>query len=225
MLEVPDYPVTPFLGFADPVSSLLHLGAAAVSVWFGIGLISQFNGERYAKVSLGIYLFGVVFMFSMSGTYHLLEQGGTARYVLKQLDHAAIWIMIAGTFTPFHMILLSKWERWGVLGPVWIAAITGLVLKTIFFDNFPEWLGLLFYLALGWLGLFSGKILSKQYGWYEIRYLGYGGIAYSVGAIFEFLQPPFLLTGVVGPHEIFHVAIIFGVYYHWRLIEKLCINK
>ncbi len=217
---MPHYPVTPFLGFSDPVSSLLHLVAAAICLWFGIIMLYKFKGSFIARLSLIIFVFGAIFMFSMSGVYHLLEQGGTPRYVLQHLDHAAIWVMIAGTFTPVHIILFAGWRRWGILTLVWTAAITGIVLKTIFFDDFPEWLGLIFYLALGWLGIVSGTMLAKQTGWYEIRFLGYGGIAYSLGALFEYFQPPFFIPGIFGPHEVFHVAIIFGVYFHWNLIEK-----
>ncbi len=217
---MPHYPVTSFIGFADPVSSLLHLTAAAVCLWFGVIMLYKFKGDLLTKLSLVVFVFGTVFMFSMSGVYHLLDQGGTPRYVLQHLDHAAIWIMIAGTFTPIHIILFTGWRRWGVLAIVWTAAITGVVLKTIFFDIFPEWLGLIFYLALGWMGVVSGTMLAKQTGWQGVRFLGYGGIAYSLGAIFEFFQPPFFIPGVFGPHEVFHVAIIFGAYFHWMFIQQ-----
>ena len=218
--EMPHYPVTPFIGFSDPFSSLLHLIAAAVCLWFGIKLLYDFKSPLGARISLGVFVFGAVFMFSMSGVYHLLDQGGTPRYVMQHLDHAAIWIMIAGTFTPIHVILFTGWKRWGVLGFVWTAAITGLVLKTVFFDEFPEWLGLIFYLGLGWVGVFSGIMLAKQKEWHDVRLMGYGGIAYSLGAVFEFFRPPFFIQGVIGPHEIFHIAIIFGAYYHWTFIVQ-----
>ncbi len=176
--EMPHYPVTSFHRICRPsLARSLHLTAAAVCLWFGSDncCTNSKATSLAARMSLGVFVFGAVFMFSMSGVYHLLDQGGTPRYVMQHLDHAAIWIMIAGTFTPIHVILFTGWRRWGVLAIVWTAAITGLVLKTVFFDEFPEWLGLIFYLALGWVGVFSGTMLAKQTGWQGVRLLGYGG--------------------------------------------------
>ena len=70
------------------------------------------------------------------------------------------------------------------------------------------------------MGVVSGTMLAKQTGWHEVRFLGYGGIAYSLGAIFEYFQPPFFIPWVFGPHEVFHVAIILGAYFHWTFIEQ-----
>ncbi len=215
-----DYPVTPVSGFADPVSSWTHLLGAAVVLVAGTLLVARFRGPVRDRVGLVIFVCGAAFMFSMSGVYHLLSPGSTSRYVLRHLDHAAIWVMIAGTFTPIHLMLFRGWGRWGVLTLIWTAAITGIVLKTIFFDDFPEWLGLAFYLGLGWVGCVTGIVLIRRLGVRAARSLIYGGLAYSFGAVFEFLQPPFLIPGVIGPHEVFHFAVIVGVIYHWGFVKQ-----
>jgi channel protein (hemolysin III family) len=216
-----DYEIYSFIGFAEPVSSLLHLIGATVFLYLGIKMCVNYNGNRINRSGLIIFAFGTVFMLSMSGVYHLLDQGGTGRYVLQHLDHAAIWIMIAGTFTPIHLILFKGWKRWAILLLIWTVAINGVVLKTIFFDSFPEWLGLILYLGMGWVGLYSGILISKDYDMDFIKPLMYGGIAYSVGAILEFMRAPELIPGVIGPHELFHIAIIFGVVYHWRFVSEI----
>ena len=220
MREMPHYPVTPFLGFSDPVSSWLHLIGAVVALVLGIRMLKRFDGPRLYRLGLYIFIFGTMFMFSMSGVYHILDQGSVARYVFQHLDHASIWLMIAGTFTPIHLMLFRGWMRWGILALIWTAAINGIVLKTIFFDEFPEWLGLVFYLCLGWIGILSANVLIKRVGVHGIRLVAYGGIAYSIGAIFEFFQPPFFIEGIFGPHEVFHIAVILGVFFHWRFIES-----
>ncbi len=216
-----DYETYSFIGFAEPVSSWLHLIGAAVFLILGVRMCVNFKGILLHRTGLIIFSFGTVFMFSMSGVYHLLDQGGSGRYVLQHLDHAAIWVMIAGTFTPIHLILFKGWKRWAILLLIWTVAINGVVLKTIFFDSFPEWLGLILYLGMGWVGLYSGVLISKDYDMNFIKPLMYGGIAYSVGAVLEFLRSPELIPGVIGPHELFHIAIIIGVIYHWRFVNDI----
>lgn len=157
-------------------------------------------------------------MFSMSGVYHLLEPGKTPRLVLQRLDHAGIFLMIAATFTPVHGILFRGFKRWGFLGIIWSLAISGISLKTIFFDSIPELLGLSFYLGLGWIGAISGTMVYKTYGYNFIRPLLYGAYAYTIGAIADFLKLPLLIKGVLEAHEIFHIFVIIGVFFHWQFI-------
>jgi len=223
-MAVDEYATISVLGFADPVSSWTHLVGATLALILGLRLITRFRGSNLHRSGLVVFVFATVFLLSMSGVYHLLSHGSSGRYVLQHLDHAAIWVMIAGTFTPIHLMLFKGWKRWGILAFIWVAAITGLVLKTVFFDGFPEWLGLILYLGMGWAGLFSGILLAREYGIGFIRLLAYGGISYSVGAILEFIRAPTIFPGIIGAHELFHFAIIFAIVCHWRFIEVVVLE-
>jgi channel protein (hemolysin III family) len=211
-------------GFADPVSCWTHLLGAVVALIAGIRLVYGFRGPGLIRFGLILFVFGTLFMFSMSGVYHLLGQG-TARAVLRRLDHAAIWVMIAGSFTPIHLIHFRGWARWGVLGFVWLVAINGIVFKTVFFDSFPAVLGMSLYLGLGWFGMLSVFLLTRSIGFRGTLPMIYGGLAYSVGALIELLQPPQLVSGVVGPHEIFHFGVIAGATFHWRFISQAAATR
>lgn len=157
----------------------------------------------------------------MSGVYHLLTPATTGRAVLQRLDHAGIFFLIAGTFTPVHGLLFRGLMRWGFLFLIWTIAITGITLKTIFFTDIPEWLGLIFYLGLGWMGALSGYLLFRKYGWHYLKPLVYGAIAYTVGAALDFIGHPVLISHVVGPHEIFHIAVIVGISMHWKFLVQI----
>ena len=98
----------PFIGFSDPISSWSHLLAAPVAFLGGYFLFKRGRGNKVRLFALGLYTFSLIFLFSMSGVYHLLDRGGAARSVLQRLDYAGIWILIAGTFTPIHTILFRK---------------------------------------------------------------------------------------------------------------------
>ena len=202
---------TPIPGFSDPVSSFSHL---FIGVPFFLAmtfiLIRRGRGSTPRMVALGIYGMSNVFLFSMSGIYHLLSRESTSRLVMQRLDHAAIFLLIAGTFAPAHYILFRGWKRWGPLSIVWICAITGITLKSIFFDDFSEFLSVSLYLGLGWLGMLSGYFIWYYYGGWLFRPLFWGGIAYTFGAILDFLKAPTLISGVLGYHELFHVAVLVG---------------
>jgi len=208
-------------GFSDPVSSLTHLTAAVVFAVLGFFLIARGRGDARRVISLAVFAFSCVLLLSLSGVYHLLTPETAARGVLLRLDHAAIFVLIAGSFTPVHAILLHERWQWHLLGWIWGAAIAGLTLKTVYFDSVPLWLGLLMYLGLGWLGLISTVALARRFGVRFVLPLVWGALAYTVGAVAEFLEWPVLVANVVGPHEIFHLAVVAGISFHWAFISGI----
>lgn len=202
-------------GFADPVSSWTHLLGAGVFAILSIGLLRRGWGDAGRVFFLGVFAFTCILLLSISGVYHLLGEGA-GRDVMRRLDHDAIFGLIAGTFTPIHGILFRGIRRWGPLVLIWAAAATGITLKTVFFASIPEWLGLGLYLVMGWLGLGSAWLIWRDYGRSAVRLPLAGGIAYTVGAVFEFARFPVLIPGVLGPHELFHLAVLAGVAFFWK---------
>jgi len=166
-------------GFSDPVSSLTHLAGAVVFAVLGVVLLHRGRGDLGRMISLCVFAFSCVLLLSLSGVYHLLGPDTAGREVLKRLDHAAIFVLIAGSFTPVHVILFRGAGRWGMLAGIWAAAIAGLVLKTVYFATMPEWLGLLMYLGLGWMGVISALALARRYGWRYIHLVLWGALAYT----------------------------------------------
>lgn len=207
-------------GFSDPVSSLTHLIAAGIFLIVG-GLLIARKHEALQRLSLVVYVFGVVFALAMSGVFHLLDPGTTARAVLRRLDHAGIFFLIAATYTPVHVFQFRGYMRWLVLGLVWTCAICGIVLKAVFFDDIPEWVSLVLYLGLGWGGAFSTIALYRFFGWRPLKPLVWGALAYTAGATIDFLKWPVVVPGVVGPHELFHLFVLAGVTCHFVYVWRL----
>jgi channel protein (hemolysin III family) len=212
-------------GFHEPFSAISHLLGAVVFVYLGYQLVMRGRGDRTRMICLGVYAGSCVLLLSMSGVYHMLVRGETAHQVLERLDHGAIFVLIAGTFTPAHGILFHGWSRWGPIVVMWTAAITGITLKTIFFNDLAEWLGLTFYLTLGWFGAFSGIVLARRFGYPFIKPLLYGGIAYSIGGVVDFIHWRVVFPGVVHPHEVFHVAVLVGVFFHWLFVWQFATGE
>jgi len=209
------YPIYSISGFTEPFSSLSHLLAALAFLVMAAFLIHRGRGNKARVFFLTIFSFACFFQLTMSGVYHLLDPGD-GRDVLQRLDHAAIFALIAGSFTSVHGLLFKGFMRWGILLILWTIAITGMTLKSIYFNEVPEWISLATYLGLGWIGVITAHGLYKHYGMSYVRPLVYSGLAYTIGAVLEFLHAPILVTGVIGSHELFHIAVIIGVTLHWR---------
>lgn len=210
----------PILGFSDPVSSWSHLLTAILALSGGYFLIQRGKGNPWRIFALSVYIFSLVFLFSMSGVFHLLPRDSLSRSVMQRLDYAGIWLLIAGTFTPLHSILFRGGWRWLVLLFVWTVTITGLVLQVVFFKDFPEWLALSFFLGLGWVGILSDYKFRRTFPRHSPKFIILGGLSYSIGAICDFMRWPILWYQYIGPHEVFHFFVTLGAFFHWVFIYK-----
>ncbi len=208
-------------GFSDPFSSITHLFGAALFLALGIVLLIRQRVGVGKALALLVFVSGVVFLLTMSGVFHLLTPGTTGRAVLQRLDHAGIFFLIAATFTPVHIIQFRGASRWAILGFIWSAAITGITLKSIYFDAVPEWLSLALYLGMGWVGALSGYLLYRRYGIAGVSLILWGALAYTAGAVLEFARFPVLVPAVIGPHELFHVLVLAGIGAHWMHVHRL----
>jgi channel protein (hemolysin III family) len=214
-------PTIPIPGFADPFASLSHLMGAAVFLVLGFFLVRRGAGNAGRVASLIVFSFGAVFLLSISGIYHLLDPNGAPRHVMRVLDHAAIFVLIASTFTPVHVILFRGPGRWGMLLLIWTFAVVAIMLKSVYFYTMPAGLGLSLYLGMGWIGLASGIPLYRRFGFAFVAPVLWGGVAYSIGAVLEHWRQPVLLPGVVQWHEVFHVAVLAGLAFHWAFIYSI----
>jgi channel protein (hemolysin III family) len=210
-------------GFCDPVCSLSHLLAATVAGFAAIPLIRLGRGSRVRTIAIAIYVGCVVAVLGVSGTYHSLDHGAT-RVMMRHLDYFSIWLLIAGTFTAVHGIMCRGFWRSGVLAFIWIYAAIGIVLQILWFKVFSGVPGLILYLGLGWVGIGSVIKLGLQIGFRAVRPIWYAGIFFSAGAVLEAMRQPVLVANWVGPHEIFHLAVVAGVIIHWMFIRRLLLQ-
>ncbi len=211
----------PINGFTDPVSSLSHLVVAIIFAAKAVSLLRTAQGSRSKTLALAIYAGSVVLLFTMSGVFHLLDHSTSARNVLQRLDHASIFVLIAGTFTAIHGVLFRGPMRWGVITFAWLVTAIAIPLKTVFFNQIPESVGLTLYLAFPWVGLLTGITLWRRRGLHYITWLVLGGIAYTVGAVLEFKRWPNPWPGYIHAHELFHFFAIIGAACHWRFCSMI----
>ncbi len=206
-----------YFGLNDPVSSLSHLLAAVAALGGAFFLYRKGRGDSLRSTSLLIFSASLLFLFSMSGVYHGLPPGPW-RVLFRRLDYAGIWIVIAGSATPVHVLLFTGRWRWGLTAAFWVAAMTALVLIDVYFSRLPYWSIIFAYIGVSSLGFISYAHITARYGWKESALLFLGCIAYASGAVIDGLKGPEILTGIFGAHEIFHILVIVGAAMHWAFI-------
>lgn len=208
------------LGFEDPIDSWTHLFGALAACILVVLLFRRGAVGRSRPIPIIIYGFSSIFLFLMSGIYHLLPRDTTARYVLRILDHAGIFVLIAGTLIALHLILFSGLMKWGVIIVASAIAVLGITFGAIFFDDIPAYVTYAIFLGFGWLGTVSVVGLWRLKKSVSPKYLIYGGLAYTIGAIIDWIHYPVIIPGLFGPHELFHLAVMIGVTFHWFLLIK-----
>jgi channel protein (hemolysin III family) len=212
------------LGACQPVSSYSHLIAAGVAALASVSLLRQAGRDRARVASIAVYVTSVILTLAISGIYHRLERHGAARTVMKRIDYYAIWLLIAGTFTAVHGVMFRGVWRWGVLLFIWSYAALGVVLQSVRFDVFSGPAGLALYLGMGWVGVLSIVKIGRRIGFRAARFIWYAGLVYSAGAVLEATGHPILIARWIGPHEVFHFAVIGGVALHWAFVRRLLLD-
>jgi channel protein (hemolysin III family) len=206
------------------VSSLSHLVGALVAMLAAVHLMRLGRGSRARFVAITVYSACVIATLGISGAYHSLNFDCRARAIMQHLDYYAIWLLIAGTFTAVHGVMCRGFWRRGLLTLIWSYAAVGAVLQTLWFEIFSGVAGLALYLGLGCVGVASVVRIGRQIGFSAARPIWYAGIAYSAGAVLEAIGHPVLIPDWIGPHEVFHFAVITGATLHWLFIRELLVR-
>jgi hemolysin III len=185
---------------------VLHQYAFFVSVVLGAVLVMAASGTK-ERVSTAVFAAAVATMFGVSALYHRVTWPPRARRWMRRLDHAAIYLLIAGTYTPVGLLALSGAWRWTVLPVVWGGALVAIVFKLAWVDA-PKWASALIGVALGWVGVVALPQLWDSAGPAGIALLGAGGALYTAGAVVYARRRPDPVPAVFGYHELFHALVI-----------------
>lgn len=208
-------------GFYEPFSAFTHLLGAIFFAILGVRLLRRGRGDVRRVLVLGVFAFTSVLLLSMSGVFHMLEPGSTGRAVMGRLDKAAIFALIAGTHTPVQGIFFRGFARWGGLTVMWLIAALGITLFSVFYDTLPTGVGTGTYLAMGWIAGSAGLVVWRREGTARIHLLILGGVFYSAGAILMGIGWPTLIPGVLGPHGLWHIAVLVALCLHWRFLFEV----
>ncbi|MEP7357379.1 MAG: hemolysin III family protein [Anaerolineales bacterium] len=192
--------------FKDPISGLTHLATALLALVGGVLLVLAAPANWPARVSVIAYGITLVLLFGASATYHLVKTTPARELWLRKLDHTAIFLLIAGTYTPICVIVLTGPFRWVLLAAIWGMALAGIGFKLITMRA-PRWLSVVIYLVMGWLGVLSfGPLLAALPG-AAMLWLMAGGLLYTLGALVYATKRLDFYPGVFGFHEVWHLFV------------------
>jgi hemolysin III len=186
------------------VGAALAIGGAAYLI------VVSTRGTTPVIVSCSIFAGTLVLVYVCSTLYHSLVRT-RARHVLRVLDHAAIYLLIAGTYTPFALVALGGRPGWTLFGVVWALAIAGIIFKSFAVDRFAV-ASVLVYLFQGWLAIFAVGPLLRAVGTHGLLWLAAGGAAYTLGVIF------FALDRIPYFHAAWHLFVLVGSIAHYFAI-------
>ncbi|HLU73880.1 MAG TPA: hemolysin III family protein [Nonomuraea sp.] len=180
----------------------LHAGALPVTLIAGILLVAL-GPTLQARLASAIYAITSGLLFGISATYHRGTLGPRLADWLRRFDHANIYLIIAGTYTPFALLALDGAARAAVLGVTWGGALAGVLFRVLWMGA-PRWLYTLLYLALGWTAIFVMPQLLHGAGVAAVVLVAVGGVFYSAGAVVYGLRRPDPSPRWFGYHEVFH---------------------
>jgi hemolysin III len=183
-----------------------HQYAFYVAVAAGAVLVVLAQGAQ-ARVAVGVYALSLCAMFGASALYHRIDWPPRPSVWMRRLDHAMIYVLVAGTYTPFALLVLAPTLGWTLLGIVWAGALAGVALSLVWIDA-PRALSALLYVVLGWLGLVALPQLWNRVGAMAVVLLATGGLLYTLGAVVYARRRPDPAPRVFGYHEVFHVLVI-----------------
>jgi hemolysin III len=207
--------VTPHYNLGDILANAITHGiGAALAIVGTVYLIvaASTRGNAWHIVSCSIFGGTLILVYLCSTLYHSLVRT-SARPVFHILDHSSIYLLIAGTYTPFTLVSLHGTVGWVVFGIVWGLAVVGVVSKSVAMEKFTHGplavLSAIVYLMQGWLIIFAAQPLYHAIGWHGLFWLGAGGLAYTFGIVF------FAYDRISYFHATWHIFVLAGSIFHF----------
>jgi len=207
------------LKIKDPISFLTHFLGFLLSV-IGLVLLLIAGTGVWELASFAIFGTTMMMMYFASSIYHFFTLSNEKTRLLRKFDHIAIYLFIAGSFTPFTLLLMDGTFKWVMISVVWGIALGGIILKLVWLQA-PRWLSVVFYLGMGWLGLViipNTFVQIQAAAWWVVA----GGLSYTVGAVIYGMQKPNIIPGWFGFHELWHIFVMGGSFCHfWAVYNFL----
>lgn len=213
--------LTPGRYFLEPINTLTHLAGTAASIFGLITLLRSTYDDPPKMISMFIYGSSLIFLYAVSSSLHGVKTSEENRMRLNRLDHMAIFLLIAGTYTPITYNVFGNPWRWANLGFVWAMVSLGAAFK-LYSEKIHGFLNTFIYILLGWGGAIP-LLFASNFSLIPLPGLAWilaGGLFYSIGFIIYYYQRPDPYPGVFGHHEIWHLFVMGGSLSHYLFILR-----
>lgn len=201
------------MAIREPFNTVSHGLGVLAAVAGLVFLVWQAEGAL-ATTAYAVYGSCLVLVYVASTTYHALPVSERGVRLLRRFDQSAVFLMIAGSYTPICLLALPPGWGWTIFGVVWGLTAVGIVTKNIY-ATLPSWATVGIYLAMGWTSLVAVKPMLAVFSWTGLTWLVAGGVAYTLGAIVYAAEWPDPLPDHVGHHGIWHLFVLAGSAFHF----------
>ncbi|MEH6944276.1 PAQR family membrane homeostasis protein TrhA [Bacillus sp. JJ722] len=204
----------------EPINGLTHLAGALLSFIGLIAMVIKASGAQSSAIQItAVIIFGIsmILLYAASATYHMIIAKEKVIAFLRRIDHSMIFVLIAGSYTPFCLISLNGMTGWTLFTIVCSIAVLGIVFKLVWFTC-PRWLSTALYIGMGWIIIFAATPLSNVLSMNGLYLLILGGLLYTIGGIIYAVKPKWLTFKYMGFHEIFHIFIMLGSLAHFLCV-------
>jgi len=195
---------------------MFHLPAAVAAIAGTVLLLLLADSAR-AYTGAAIFGASLILLYTTSAAYHRVPWSPRLRGIARRLDHAMIFTLIAGTYTPLGLLVLNTAWWISMLSVVWGLAGAGIIMK-LAWPGAPKWLSVLMYATIGWLALVTAPLLVSLFTAGPLALLLLGGLLYTLGGVVYAVGKPSPYPRVFGYHEVFHVLVIAGSVLHFSLV-------
>ena len=202
---------------------VFHQYAFFVALVLGAGLVAAAPGGR-ERVAAAIYAVSVAGLLGTSALYHRRDWTVRARMWMRRLDHSMIFVLIAGTYTPFALLVLHGALAKAILIVVWAGAALGTILNLVWVSA-PKPVTAAVYLALGWVAIAAMPQMAREIGAVGVGLVAFGGVLYTAGAVIYALHKPNPVPGVFGYHEVFHALVIVAAAAHFAAVAAYALPR
>ncbi|MEA2374275.1 MAG: hemolysin [Thermoleophilaceae bacterium] len=202
---------------------VLHQYAFYVALVLGAVLVAAAPGGR-ERLAAAIYAVSVAGLLGTSALYHRHDWTHRARMWMRRLDHSMIFVLIAGTYTPFALLVLHGGLAKAILIVVWAGAALGTILNLVW-PSAPKPVTAAVYLALGWVAVAAMPQMAREMGAVGVGLLAFGGVLYTAGAVIYALRKPNPVPGVFGYHEVFHALVVIAAAAHFAAVAGYALPR
>ena len=199
----------------------IHTGVLPIAIAGGIVLVVLADGLT-AKIAASVFFASSILLFGTSAIYHRFNWKPKAKKALKRFDHANIFLLIAGSYTPITLLALPQEKGLLLIVAIWATALLGIGFR-VFWLGAPRWLYVIIYILMGWAAVvFLPDFVAVNLAMMVLILAG--GLMYTIGAVFYALKKPNPVPGHFGFHEIFHSFTVLAFLCHWTAVLIICLN-
>lgn len=199
----------------------IHAGVLPIAIAGGIILVVLADGLT-AKIAAAVFFASSVLLFGTSAIYHRFNWRPMTKKALKRFDHANIFLLIAGSYTPITLLALPQDKGILLMVAIWVTALLGIGFR-VFWLGAPRWLYVIIYIVMGWAAVvYLPDFINVNLAMMVLILAG--GLMYTIGAVFYALKKPNPVPGHFGFHEIFHSFTVLAFLCHWTAVLIICLN-